>query len=81
MMTEQERWISTMVNGEEKRYKRGVAYSQMGSRAAKQSMKQAVRNDFMADYINNQTLRTNLHIPSGFPAWSDCSSEVSELYI
>jgi len=83
MMTEEERWTSTMVGGQEKKYRQGITYKERAirkNRPTKVGAKQAVSNDFVTNYINNASLRTDLHIPEGFPAWEECSDPVYDLY-
>ena len=36
----------------------------------------AVMNDFLSEYVNNETLRTAMHIPTFAPGWDQCSSKI-----
>jgi carboxypeptidase C (cathepsin A) len=76
----EDRMGSVYVNGEEKRYKRGMLQSEYTP-----WLKNMLKNDRLmytglSDYMNDKTVRAALHIPDTTPAWEECSDKVGTAY-
>ena len=69
-ITAEERIGKTMVAGQEKTYKRGMSQKEYTPWA--KFANDRVANDFLSDYVNNETVREALHIPSYAPGWDMC---------
>lgn len=71
------RMASTMVNGEEKPYKRGYTMSEytpwVKHFGNSKPENEVVYGDFMTDYMNTQDVRDALNIPSYLPPFQMCS--------
>lgn len=63
-----------MVNGVEKRYKRGMTQREYTPWVKHFGIGDgySVSNGFLSDYVNNETVRSTLHIPEYAPAWEMC---------
>jgi hypothetical protein len=71
---------TTMINGVEKTYKRGMTQAEYTP-----WLKHLVNNDrlmytSLSDYLNAADVRAALHIPESAPAWDMCSGPVGESY-
>jgi carboxypeptidase C (cathepsin A) len=81
-MTEQEREVTVMVEGQEKKYKKGYTMSEyapwlfkknkLGKGAKSMVDTRVFSSDFVSEYVNNATLRTFFHITKGAPGWQQC---------
>ena len=67
---------TAMVNGVEKHYLRGMKQSEYTPwiKHLLSEENDAVTNTFLTDYLNQEDVRTALHIPTDAPGWSMCSS-------
>ena len=80
MLTEEERWTSTTVGGVEKKYKRGYTMAEYTPWLKNLPGSNQLLGTYLTDYLNNESVRAALHIPSKMPVWSMCSGEVGNLY-
>jgi hypothetical protein len=72
LSTEDRQGVS-MVNGVEKKYKRGMTQKEYTPWIKNfKGEGQSVSNGFLSDYVNDADVRTALHIPEYAPAWDMC---------
>jgi len=70
----EDRMGMSVVAGVEKHYKKGMTVEEYTPWMAPHVNSKAVMNDFLSDYVNNETVRTAMHIPAEVQAWEMCSS-------
>lgn len=76
---------SSIVNGEEKIYKRGRTMYE-GANFAKHMLDKdgkdntPILGDYVSDYLNREDVRAALHIPTTAPAWEQCAAEEALTY-
>jgi len=75
--SKQDRKGMSMLNGKEMHYKKGMTMREYTPWLKHfPSSADNVMNDYLSDYVNNETLRTALHIPAFAPSWEQCSSKI-----
>lgn len=69
----------TMVDGEERTYKRGYTQAEYTPWLKHHPIvknNEVVYGDVVSDFLNKQSVRNQLHIPAEAPAWEECSGFV-----
>ena len=83
-LKEQDRYGETVIDGETRRYKRGATVREftpwmvniLGENHPALD-KMILGDDFVADWLNNATTRTDLNIPTTVQAWAMCTDKAS----
>lgn len=72
------RYGTTMIGGEERKYKRGYTMSEYTPWAHWiKGDNQPILGDFVSDYMNQAATREAFNIPNSTPTWAECSSELN----
>jgi carboxypeptidase C (cathepsin A) len=74
LLAVEDRMGKTMVGGVEKTYRRGMTVEEYTPWMAVKS--KSVMNDFLSEYVNDETVRTALHIPVDVQGWEMCSDKL-----
>lgn len=64
LITGQDRYKSVNVNGQLKTYKRGKTFGEYTPWLKHITNHELITGDILSDYVNNETVRTALHIPA-----------------
>ena len=82
MLENEELWGTTVINGVERKYKRGYTMSEYTAfMKLKPRKNEKMLGAFLTDYLNNETVQAALHIPAEYNmTWSMCNGAVGALY-
>jgi hypothetical protein len=79
LLKAEQRLGSTLVDGEEKNYKRGMTmseYTPWAKHLLKEEGDDIILGDYVSDYMNREDVRAALNIPTSAPAWNMCSPDL-----
>jgi carboxypeptidase C (cathepsin A) len=76
----EDRMGKSMVNGEEKTYKRGMTQAEYTPWLKHLVNDSNLMYTSLTDYMNDEKVRTALHIPASAPGWEQCSGPVGNAY-
>jgi carboxypeptidase C (cathepsin A) len=80
-LTEENRYKTVMIDGQEKTYKSGRTVSEYTPWLSKFIKNPKVTNDLLSDYMNSQELRDALHIPSYLGGFDQCWNDTKFTYV
>lgn len=75
LLNGKDRYKTTMVDGQLKRYKRGKTMAEYTPWLKHWFNDDKISSDILADYVNSAEVRTALHIPADVQAWDECWDE------
>jgi hypothetical protein len=70
---------TTIIDGEERTYKRGMTmseYTPWAKHVVNDDANDIILGDYVTDYMNRQDVREALHIPTTVHTWEMCSNEL-----
>jgi len=70
----------SMVNGTEKTYRKGMTQAEYTPWLKHIANKDRLMYSSFTEYMNDEAVRTALHIPSDVPAWEECNMGINESY-
>ena len=80
LLSEEERYGTTVIGGETRRYKRGYTMGEYTPWLKHYSNDKIINGPFLTDYLNQEDVRKALHIDDRIKTWEMCSGPVGQMY-